>query len=215
MTAVRPTDEQITIYAKFCHYLNQSGGKLQANSAIYYKFLDDNLVEHTYLARAILLCHKMYKAPTPYVLHVDGRTVGIEGGSFYLTTSGRDNVFGINPISLPPIPKVTKSDNVAVVVDKNIQKKEDDWTQEEVIKLLTTQAHVVGRMLGTGYDLLEPIHGEWIMQWLLNPGRFRVVIHQAHRDSYKSASLRLACAGLTFSAIFLLLQSLRSRACIL
>ena len=201
MTNVKPTIGQIAIYAKFCHYLNNVGGKLEANNASYYKFLDENLVEHIYLARSILLCYKMYKAPAPYVLHIDGRTVGIEGGAFYLTTTGRDNVFGLNPISLPPIPEIKKPEQK---IENIIKKEENQWTREEVINLLTTKAHIVGRMLGTGYDLLEPIHGEWIMQWLLNPGRFRVVIHQAHRDSYKSASLRLACA------IFIILQPLQT-----
>lgn len=57
-------------------------------------------------------------------------------------------------------------------------------------------------MLGHGYNLLEPIHGEWIKEWLLNPSKFKIMIHQAHRGSYKSTCLRLAVA------IFMILNPL-------
>lgn len=195
MTVVKPTRQQISLYSKFCHYLNSIGGKIDADDARYYKFLDKNLVDHKSLLRTIKLCHKSYSKKVAYAIHLDGRTAGIEGGSFYLTTNGYDKVSGLQKNALPPL-LLEFDPNVKLPEAQNKKFKGDDeeWTREEVVRLLTKEAHLVGRMLGTGYDLLEPIHGEWIKQWILNPGRFRVLVHQAHRDSYKSASLRLACA---------------------
>lgn len=192
MTIVRPTQDQIGLYSRFVHYLNVNNGQMDANDTVYYKFLDENMVQHSDVMRVIVLCRKLLPEGMPYVLHVDGRTVKIEGGRFYLTTNDRNIVKDLNEVSLPTFVPIKKNATVAIVPVVKDEKAE--WTKDEVIKLLTTEAHVVGRMLGVGYDLLEPLHGQWIREWLLNPKRLKVLIHQAHRDSYKSSCLRLAVA---------------------
>ena len=208
MTIVRPTEVNTDTYAKLCHHLNVNNGKMDANDAAYYDFLDKNRVEHPVVIKSVQLCHKLYPQK-PYVLHIDGRTSGAPGGSFYLTMKGNDIISNADPLILPQIPAIKKPpiDLSYLYPAKQAQpqkKDEDSWTKEDVIRLLTTEAHLVGRMLGTGYDLLEPIHSEWIKQWILNPMRLRVLVHQAHRDSYKSASLRLAVA------IIVILQPLQT-----
>lgn len=202
MTVSKPSQDQINTYAKLCHYLNKNNGNFDANSAIYYKFLDDNRVEHSTVLKSVQLCSRLYARPTPFVLHVDGRTAKCSGGSFYLTSTGNDIVKGLNINTLPVIavePELEDEIDLSYlsIMTKKAKtgvRQEENWTKEEVVNLLTTQAHLVGRMLGTGYDLLEPMHGEWISEWLLNPKGLGVLIHQAHRSSYKSCCLRLACA---------------------
>ena len=207
MTLVRPNAQQIRLYIAFCHYLNKNNGQMDANDAVYYKFLDDNRVEHQFVLSSVKLCHKLYERP--FILHLDGRTTKVEGGSFYLTSGAGQIVKNVNLSNIPPLPKLPPTpmlvpDDNTIPPPSKPKEAKDEWTREEVIDLLTRKAHIVGRMLGTGYDLLEPLHGEWIEQWLVNPEGLRVVIHQAHRDSYKSASLRLACA------ILIILQPLKT-----
>ena len=188
MTLVRPNPQQMYLYAAFCHHLNKNDGKLDANDAAYFKFLDNNRVEHAAVITSIKLCKNFFKSKY-FILHLDGRTTGVEGGSFYLTPGAGKIVSNLNPAELPVLVKpVVEQANNPCIPPPSVKKKkepEDEWTREEVIDLLTRKAHVVGRMLGTGYDLLEPLHGEWIEQWLVNPEGLRVLIHQAHRDSYK------------------------------
>ena len=211
MSVVVPAEDQVDLYIKFCHHLNDNGGQLDANDAIYYDFLDKNKVEHATVLRVVTLCCKLFDKKA-FILHLNGRTTKVEGGSFFLTTGKNDVIYDTSDDMLPGFKKV-EAESVGILgliddyIDDSITapaKESDEWTREEVLRLLTTEAHMVGRMLGTGYDLLEPIHGEWIRNWLLNPGRFRVLVHQAHRDSYKSASLRLACA------IFAIIQPLQT-----
>lgn len=207
MTLVRPNPQQIGLYAAFCHYLNKNNGQLDANDAVYYKFLDNNRVEHQAVITSVKLCHKLY-AGKPFILHLDGRTTKVEGGSFYLTTGAGVIVKNLDPGTLPRLPQKPKmtEEELGFNIPPKKEKKEPEpeWTREEVIDLLTRKAHLVGRMLGTGYDLLEPLHGKWIEQWLVNPDGLRVLIHQAHRDSYKTASLRLCLS------ILLILQPLKT-----
>lgn len=195
MTIVSPTREQSNTYADFCMHLNKNGGKMDANDAIYYKFLDRRRVKHEELVVIIRLCCKLYPN-RPYVLHLDGRVTGTAGGSFYLTKTGTDIVSGAELRTLPMIVPLERKSDAHVIIGEPTKPKEKNpqWTKDEIIYLLTHEADKVGRMLGVGYDLLEPLHAEWIREWLLNPERLRVLIHQASRDSYKSTCLRLAVA---------------------
>lgn len=198
MPIAMPSDEQRNLYIYFMWFLNNNRGKIFANDGKYYDFLNSSLCTHEMLMQAITLCKPHYKQ-YPYILHRDGRVVGSEGGAFYLTSNGYDIISNQPNTSFPaliriqkPKPKITKEEVISHDIPK--KKPEQPWTKEEVVRLLTKEAHIVGRMLGTGYDLLEPLHGEWVYQWIINPSGFKVVVHQAHRNSYKSATLRLAIA---------------------
>lgn len=200
MTIVNPTLNQKNLYANFCHYLNRNGGQLDANDALYYNFLDQQLVKHEDLVIAIKLCVRLYPGYA-YVLHKDGRVTGVTGGSFYLTKNGFDILQFAPDEIIPPIVNMMKIEDFKPkakipLSEFSLPKKKEEkaWTAAEVVNLLTNEAHMVGRMLGTGYDLLDEIHGEWISNWIANPNKFRVVVHQGHRDSYKTSSLRLALA---------------------
>lgn len=217
MTMVNPTTEQKNLYSRFAYYLNCHGGSMEANDAVYYDFLDDELLRHEELVVAVSLCKTLYKG-IAYVLHRGGREVGVSGGGFYLTKNSFDILHSLPhemlpqpmPIELPPIMPLKYEPFRLEDIDleqftnyfpeKNKRKEGDEWTKDELVDLLTNEAHKVGKMLGPGYDLLEEIHGEWMQEWLVNPESFRVVVHQAHRDSYKSSSLRLCLA------IWLILQ---------
>lgn len=153
------------------------------------------------LLNVIKLCKNIYKR-YPYIIIRNGRETESRCKEFYLTSNGYDLVYGKGVNVFPPlepgeqkritIPKVEP--NVVEVQNKSTSNNERDWTRDEVVELLTTEAHIVGRMLGHGYDLLEEIHGQWISEWILNPNDFKVVVHQAHRSSFKSTCLRLAVA---------------------
>lgn len=140
-----------------------------------------------------------------------GYNIIAKGKMYYLTEDGKNICYNLPNARFPRIydkqaALIKKQNDAAFAIDYAQAKAEHDkqealkqqtgidhtWTKAEVVKLLTTEAHIVGRMLGSGYDRLEPIHGEWIQNWLLNPKNFTVVIHQAHRSSYKSTCLRLA-----------------------
>jgi hypothetical protein len=153
MTLVRPTPQQIDLYAAFCHYLNKNNGQLDANDAVYYRFLDNNRVEHTSVLSSVKLCHKLYTGK-PFILHLDGRTTKVEGGSYYLTTGAGVIVNNLDPSRLPPLPKKPKMTEEELGFNipppkSKVKEPEDEWTREEVIDLLTRKAHLVGRMLGT------------------------------------------------------------------
>src|SRR5574343_1446847 len=107
MTLVRPNPQQIDLYAAFCHYLNKNNGQLDANDGIYYKFLDNNRVEHQTVVTSVKLCHKLYTGK-PFILHLDGRTTKVEGGSFYLTTGAGVIVKNLDPGTLPRLPQKPK-----------------------------------------------------------------------------------------------------------
>lgn len=198
---VNPNEEQKLIYTRFCHYLNRNGGKLDANDAVYYRFLDVERITHETLVIAIKLCHRLYPQK-PYVLHIDARTVKVEGGAFYLTKTGTDIISNAELEDMPPIEGEERKKIVQELLPEILkaptsntkQRKDAEWSKDEVIELLTTQAHIVGRMLGTGYDLMEQIHSDWIAEWITNPKGLRVTIHQAHRDSYKTSAARLMLA---------------------
>ena len=198
MPITKPTDEQFNLYVYFAYWLNANAGKCSANDAKYFDFLDARRVTHEEVARAVFLCHKPFEdAKLPFILHRDGRETGIKGGDFYLTRGMGDICFGLSVEQLPKLkyiePQVQAID-ILEQEEEDYPDEEQQWTKEQLITLLTTEAHMVGRMLGTGYDLLEPIHSEWIRNWILNPDDFAVTIHQAHRDSYKTTCLRLAIA---------------------
>lgn len=209
MTKLEPTNEQYNIYVDFVHLLNQRGGQLSTDSATYYDFLDGHLISHRQAMRIVHLATSCYKHPV-YIVHRNRAATGVEDGIFYLTSNGSNIVSGLSPHALPQkvcIPEEKTAEITLDILDKLVDevkeekkkeapKKTEKWTKEQIVKLMTKEAHIVGRMLGTGYDLLEPIHGEWIYTWLINPNDFKVIIHQAHRNSYKSSCLRLAIAEL-------------------
>lgn len=219
MPILRPTIEQYNTYIDLMLLLNlpYRRGKLDCDSAAYYDFLDKNRVSHQQMQKIVTICSGIYEtgrygSDNLYVTHRGKRDTGVEDGVFYLTTNGRDIVFDLTLDNFPvkmKEPKIldtmwqpgethkTTEENLAEVRknrEKAKLKKEKEWTKEELVHLLTREAHIVGRMLGSGYDLLEPIHGEWIYEWIINPKRLSVMIHQAHRNSYKSTCLRLAIA---------------------
>lgn len=208
MPIVTPTNEQRNLYIYFMWFLNNNRGKIFANDGRYYDFLNKNLCTHEMLDQAIKICKPHYPN-YPYVLHRDGRTVKSEGGAFYLTTNGYNVIFNQPNTSFPDLvhiqkPKPPINREEFEKPKEPAKNQEQLWTIDEVVNLLTNEAHIVGRMLGTGYNLLEPIHGEWIHEWIVNPSSFRVTVHQAHRDSYKTTCLRL------FISIMLILQPLRT-----
>lgn len=199
------------------HFLNANDGQMSALDARYFNFLDSMLVPHESVTQAIKLCKPYYEYlddyDYPYVLHRSGKQTKTEGGEFYLTTTGMNIISRADLGIFPPL--VAVEDKKQKIKQSDIDDLDDEpkpkakktepktvWTRDKVVELMTTEAHVVGRMLGHGYNLLEPIHGEWIKEWLLNPSSFKIMVHQAHRGSYKSTCLRLAVA------IFMILNPL-------
>ena len=198
----KPTAIQYNMCLHLCQLLNQNWGYIACDSALYYDFIDSYRVTHEGMLKAIQLCNPiLYNGHYPYIHVRSEKESGHTDGEFYLTKSGLDRVQNLPPSDFPALLEVPKEEKPpitreelhnAVNPDKepeaNIPKRIDGkplWEKEDVIKLMTNEAHIVGRMLGTGYDLLEPIHGEWIRNWIMNPDDLRVTIHQAHRDSYK------------------------------
>lgn len=209
MVRIAPPADIRNLYINFMYQLNVCNGKLEDNDSRYFDFLDNMRVSHEDVMQAIKFCKSFYKG-YPYILYRDGRKTQTGNGKFYLTSNGFDLVFNRGKDSFPEMEidttfnkvQISKEDIKQEPVPKNSE--QTLWTREQVVELLTTEAHMVGRMLGTGYNLLEEIHGEWIREWILNPNDFRVVIHQAHRDSYKTTCLRLAIA------IMMILQPLKT-----
>lgn len=200
MPITKPTNQEYNLYVYLVWWLNANRGKTAANDARYLDFLHKHRVTHEQVERAVFLCANQFKGTDiPYVYHRGGREAKVKGGEFYLTRYEGELIFNHDTQFLPQLLPVepTKEElqaqrAVEILQEKaelEARKRQDDnelqMTKEEVVRLLTTEAHIVGRMLGTGYNLLEPIHGEWIRNWILNPEDFRVTIHQAHRDSYK------------------------------
>lgn len=209
MPITKPTNQEYNLYVYLVWWLNANRGKTAANDARYLDFLHKHRVTHEQVERAVFLCANQFKGTDiPYVYHRGGREAKVKGGEFYLTRYEGELIFNHDTQFLPQLLPVepTKEELAAqkaveILQEKaqiEAQKRQNDnelqMTKEEVVRLLTTEAHIVGRMLGTGYNLLEPIHGEWIRNWILNPEDFRVTIHQAHRDSYKTTCLRLCVA---------------------
>ena len=197
-------------YIKFMLWLNANGGYCTALDAGYYDFLTSIKVFPENMARTILLGTPIFQRMNCYILHRSGKDSKVKGGEFWLTHDGMDIIKNAPVGSFPallqePQPQIVQQAQQALQQEKTVfeierdkylaEKKhqsEKQWTKDEVVRLLTCEAHMVGRMLGVGYDLLEPIHSEWIRTWIINPNKFRVIVHQAHRDSYKSTCLRLA-----------------------
>lgn len=198
-------------YIKFMLFLNSNRGYCSAIDPEYFDFVSSIKVFPENLARTVLLATPIFKQRGIYILHRQGKDSKIKGGEFWLTHNGMDIVrnearehfpaFLQEPIPTPNQEEEQQPTALDIVRQAKIEydrkrkeEQEKRWTKEEVVHLLTNEAHMVGRMLGTGYDLLEPIHSEWIKTWVLNPQGFRVTVHQAHRDSFKSTCLRLCIA---------------------
>lgn len=197
-------------YIKFMLWLNANGGYCTALDAGYYDFLTSIKVFPENMARTILLGTPIFQRMNCYILHRSGKDSKVKGGEFWLTHDGMDIIKNAPVGSFPallqePQPQIVQQAQQALQQEKTVfeierdkylaekkRQSEKQWTKDEVVRLLTCEAHMVGRMLGVGYDLLEPIHSEWIRTWIINPNKFRVIVHQAHRDSYKSTCLRLA-----------------------
>lgn len=203
MTKLSASDSQYNLYVDLVYFLNSIKGTIACDDGRYFDFLDNHAVTHRQVVRAVRLCTTNGSiSPNrvgvePYVLHrkVDD---GCKDGNFYLTLDGTDIVFSLNVDRLPQ--KIVKNEQKIEKIEKispkpvKNTKKPDIWTKERVFTLLTKEAHMVGRMLGQGYDLLTELHGKWIYEWIINPKNLSVMIHQAHRNSYKSSSLKLAIA---------------------
>ena len=217
MPLKRPTIEQFNVYVDLMLLLNQSyrRGKIDCNSSAYYNFLDTNKITHKQMQKIVTICSGIYDtgklgSDNLYITYRSERDTKVTDGVFYLTTNGQDIKFNLPTDYFPAKmyeQKITDAmwskDEQPVSTDYLFElerkkreqlklKKGDDWSKEELVHLLTREAHIVGRMLGNGYDLLEPIHSEWIYEWIINPKNLSVIIHQAHRNSYKSTCLRLA-----------------------
>lgn len=192
-------------YIKFMLFLNSNRGYCSAIDPEYFDFVSSIKVFPENLARTVLLGTPIFKQRGVYILHRQGKDSKVKGGEFWLTHNGMDIVRNEPREHFPaflqePIPTpVQEGEQQLTALDivrqakieydrKRKEEQEKRWTKEEVVHLLTNEAHMVGRMLGTGYDLLEPIHSEWIKTWVLNPQGFRVTVHQAHRDSFKCFS---------------------------
>lgn len=202
MVKVVPTNEIKNLYINFMYLLNGTCGRLVANDSRYYDFLDGQRVTHEQLLHSITICSNIYeRMGYPFVVTRDGKVTKSKQLEFFLTKDSIDLISNYPANFFPPLQKVEikkppiKKEEVIKQEQKVETKKADvQWTRDEVVELLTTEAHVVGRMLGHGYDLLEEIHGNWIREWILNPSNFKVMVHQAHRSSFKSTCLRLAVA---------------------
>lgn len=216
-----PTVEEYNTYIDLMNILNlhYRKGKLECNSAAYYDFLDAHRITHKQMLKIVLVCGGRYDSSrfgvdVVHITHRDKSVTKVEDGVYYLTTNEQNIVFNLPASELPakyeeqkeqvndlawkPGQKFIRLEELAEqrAKERERQKKKEgeEWTKEELVHLLTREAHLVGRMLGNGYDLLEPIHGEWIYEWIINPKNLSVMIHQAHRNSYKSTCLRLAIA---------------------
>lgn len=207
-----PTAIEYNTCLQFCLLLNTVGGMLEGNNGIYYDFLDKHRITHQQMLKIIQICNPvLYAAKYPYIHIRSPKEAGNEDGEFYLTTTGTNWAKGLPKSDFPafwaepeqpkkedfikPEPKEEKPIKYNLPPIKR-EKVDSRWTKQEVVNLMTNEAHIVGHMLGTGYDLLEPIHGEWIRNWITNPLNFKVTVHQAHRDSYKTTCLRLFIAEL-------------------
>lgn len=219
MPLKEPTIEEYNTYIDLMYILNlhYRKGKLECNSGAYYNFLDAHRITHKQMMKIVLVCGGRYDSnqfgvDVLHITHRDKKVTGVEDGVYYLTTNEQNIVFNLsadempqkivkkkaNPLEWKPGDKFIDLEKLAAErAKKREQEKKkvgDKWSKEELVHLLTREAHLVGRMLGNGYDLLEPIHGDWIYEWIINPKNLAVMIHQAHRNSYKSTCLRLTIA---------------------
>lgn len=229
---VKPTAIQYNTCLQFCLLLNTVGGMLEGNNGIYYDFLDRHRITHEQMVRIIQICNPvLYSAKYPYIHIRSAKEAKNEYGEFYLTTTGNNWAKGLPKSDFPafweepkeekekPIEKEKIDEELYPEPPKpknpyalpSIKRQESTWSKREVVNLMTNEAHIVGRMLGTGYNLLEPIHGEWIKNWIANPCDLKVTIHQAHRDAFKTTALRLFIAEMIllepFTTIVLLRKS--------
>lgn len=209
----KPTAIQYNMCLHLCQILNQNGGRLACDEAMYYNFLDAYRVTHEAMLKAIQICNPLFReCRYPYIHIRSEKESGHADGEFYLTKSGLDWAKNLPASDFPAYAELPKEEKPPISREElhaafnpeppKPKKRKPTWTKEEVIHLMTNEAHIVGHMLGTGYDLLEEIHSTWINGWILNPYDLRVAIHQAHRDSYKTTCLRL------FIAEMMLLQPL-------
>lgn len=209
----KPTAIQYNMCLHLCQILNQNGGRLACDEAMYYNFLDAYRVTHEAMLKAIQICNPLFReCRYPYIHIRSEKESGHADGEFYLTKSGLDWAKNLPASDFPAYAELPKEEKPPISREElhaafnpeppKPKKEKPTWTKEEVIHLMTNEAHVVGHMLGTGYDLLEEIHSTWINGWILNPYDLKVAIHQAHRDSFKTTSLRL------FIAEMMLLQPL-------
>ena len=219
---VKPTAIQYNTCLQFCLLLNTVGGMLEANNGMYYDFLDKHRITHNQMIRIIQICNPiLYSAKYPYIHMRSAKETKKEAGEFYLTTTGTNWAKGLPKSEFPAFWEEPKQEEKTIIrkepqkkenpyaLPKVNKQKEKTWSKEEIINLMTNEAHVVGRMLGTGYDLLEPIHGEWIKNWISNPYNLKVTIHQAHRDAYKTTALRLFIAEMIILEPFTTIVILR------
>lgn len=191
MVKLNPNDLEKNQYAAFVSFLNYSDGTIRDDDGAYYDFLDLRKVSQESLLKICKIC-KSHFPEAPFVVYRSAKQLKKEYGQFYLTTDGCNIVHDCPPDMLPPITIIDEPQ-----IDKTVpevKSSNPEWTREDVIKLLTQEAHMVGRMLGSGYDWLEQIHSKWAYTWIVNPDNFKIMVHQAHRDSYKSSTLRLTLA---------------------
>lgn len=192
----KPTAIQYNMCLHLCQILNQNSGRLACDEAMYYDFLDAYRVTHEAMLKAIQICNPLFReCRYPYIHIRSEKESGHADGEFYLTKSGLDWAKNLPMSDFPAYVELPKEEKPPISREElhtafnpeppKPKKEKPIWTKEEVIHLMTNEAHVVGHMLGTGYDLLEEIHSTWINGWILNPYDLRVAIHQAHRDSYK------------------------------
>lgn len=212
---VQPTPKQYNLFLNFCLYLNKIGGMTEDNSANYYNFIDNSRVSEVDMYKTIQICNPFFRNKKyPYIYIRPKKETGTGHEEFYLTTTGNNWVKGRSRYSFPnfmPEPQEEKREDIIKSTKPKVSlppikpskyslppiksaKVDSRWSKQEVINLMTSEAHVVGRMLGTGYDLLEPIHSDWVKNWITNPYNHRITVHQAHRNSYKSTALRLFIA---------------------
>lgn len=192
----KPTAIQYNMCLHLCQILNQNSGRLACDEAMYYNFLDAYRVTHEAMLKAIQICNPLFReCRYPYIHIRSEKESGHTDGEFYLTKSGLDWAKNLPMSDFPAYVELPKEEKPPISREElhaafnseppKPKKEKPTWTKEEVIHLMTNEAHIVGHMLGTGYDLLEEIHSTWINGWILNPYDLRVAIHQAHRDSYK------------------------------
>lgn len=192
MPKAEATDVQLRNYIDFVLFLNKKEirGKIACDDARYYDFLNEHLITHKQLLKAINLCSSLSEFKNcAYVLNRKNKDIPCKDGNMYLTTNGMDIVYNLDTNN-PFLPKLEIKKEYKIepkITEKKIvtKKEEKTWSKVDVFNLLTKEAHMVGRMLGQGYDLLEEIHSKWIYNWIVNPKSFHVMIHQAHRNSYK------------------------------
>lgn len=214
MAKVVADDRLFNLYVVFCHHINNHNGRYICNESDYFDFLDKVKKTHEDVVRAVSICAPLTPKGMPYIMLRTGKMAATPSGEFYFTFDGErfgggfDKKYIQKPRKIEPKPeeialkKLKEQQNEAKIAKPKPAPQR--WTKTEVLDLLTNQAHIVARMLGKGYDLFEPIHGEWIQRWLTNPKKHKIMIHQAHRNSYKSAALRL------FTAIYMILYPLKT-----